>query len=180
MHLQRDRLTRYGMNTRDRAAHLLSCMPEDDARRYERFGHLQYVVGFVERIFVVYKMAKDSTDCPTLLSKLRVMTIKVDHRLGLTCLLRDEDGSSEMVVTHVPQRVFRYPLYISIAADTGLRWRARVVNGREQCDVSFGLLVKAKNKADFRSVGNVYMETPNNYRRLFPQAPDPLAISFAH
>ncbi len=50
-----------------------------------------------------------------------------------------------------------------------LRWDARQISeDKVWRSLSFAVLIKARNKADFHSKGNVYCETPNVLRRFYP------------
>lgn len=69
----------------------------------------------------------------------------------------------------MPRRVFGYPIYMSVPAKLTLRWDGRLLrDGRVWRSLSFAVLVKTKNKSDFFSKGNTYIETPNRFRQLYP------------
>jgi hypothetical protein len=74
----------------------------------------------------------------------------------------------ELTVTHVPRKVYAYPIYISLPPKLTIRWDARKVGDRVWRSLSFAFLIKTKNKSSFFSKGNVYCEVPNVFRRLYP------------
>lgn len=96
------------------------------------------------------------------------MNFGVDPRQGCYAVLKDQNTEQELTLTHVPRRVYGYHIYMSVPARLQLRWDGKLVNDPVWRSLSFALLVKTKNRADFYSKGNTYIETPNAFRRLYP------------
>lgn len=153
-------------------AELVSHMPEEDQRRFNNYGHFRVEAVFIDRLLIVYKPtglnAAGRHRDPDVLTTIKVKDFGVDPRNGCYAVLEDQKYTAEITITHVPKKLFNYPIYVSIPPRLLLKWDARTVNGRLWRSLSFALLVKTKNKSDFYSHGNVYAETPNVFRRLFP------------
>jgi hypothetical protein len=63
-----------------------------------------------------------------------------------------------------------HPVLVSIPPRLLLRWDARWHEGKIYRSLSFALLIKTRNKAEFADVGNIYMETPITFHELYPQS----------
>lgn len=152
---------------------LVSHMPEDDQRRYTNYGHNRIEAVFVDRVFIVYKptglTANKQHKDPEILNLVKVMDFSVDARNGCQVVLKEQNTQQELVIGHVPRRVYGFPLYMSVPTKLTLRWDGRALeNGRVWRSLSFAVLVKTKNRSDFYSQGNVYMETPARFKQLYP------------
>jgi hypothetical protein len=152
---------------------LVSHMPEEEQKRYENYGHLRIEAAFVNRIFIAYKPTgltrAGKHKAPEIVNLIKVLDFEVDPRHGSIVTLKDQQTEQEQTVHHVPRRVYGYPIFVSIPTNLALRWDARLVNGRVWRSLSFALLIKTRNRADFYSYGNTYMEAPNVFRRLYPE-----------
>lgn len=150
---------------------LLKLMPDEDREQYLRYGHNRIEGAFEDRKFIVYQptgLTKSGAHKePRVLDTLTITDFGVTTQNGAHVALRASDGQ-RMMVTHVPRKVFNYPIYISIPTNLTLRWDAREVNGRVWRSLSFAVMVKSRNRADFYSKDNTYMETPNQFRKLYP------------
>jgi hypothetical protein len=153
-------------------AELVSHMPEEDAHRFNKFGHFRVEAVFIDRLFIVYKptglTASGQHNPPEILNLLKVVDFGVDPREGAYSVLKEQNTGQELTLTYVPKRVFSYPVYASLPAKLTLRWDGRMVGDRVWRSLAFAYLIKTKNKSSFYSKGNVYMETPNVFRRLYP------------
>jgi hypothetical protein len=102
-------------------AELVSHMPEDDRNRFNNYGHFRVEAVFIDRIFIVYKPTGLTTSGrhkpPEILTTVKVTDFSADARYGCKATLVDQEhGGQELQVTHVPRRVFNYPVYVSIPA----------------------------------------------------------------
>ena len=154
-------------------AELVTHMPEDDQRRYAGFGHNRVEAVFLDRVFIVYKpMGLTATNQhvpPEILNTVRVIDFSVDPRHGAQVVFKEQNTQQELVIGHVPRRVYGYPIYVSVPTKLTLRWDGRrLPDGRVWRSLSFALLVKTKNKSSFYSRGNTYFETPNRLKELYP------------
>lgn len=153
-------------------ADLVGQMPADEQQRYLNYGHRRIESVFVDRMFIIYKptglnAAKQHRE-PEILTTVRVVDFMVDSVNGATAKVTDDKHAREMRVTAVPKKLFDYPIYISIPPRLELKWDARLVGERVRRSMSFAFLIKTKNKSDFYSQGNTYAESPNVFKRLYP------------
>lgn len=153
-------------------AALVGLMPVGEQHSYLNYGHRRIESAFVDRVFVVYKptglnAAKQHRE-PDVLTTIRVKDFMVDAMSGASAKLYDEKNDRELRVTTVPKKLFEYPIYISIPPRLQLKWDARKVGERLLWSLSFAFLIKTRNKSDFYSAGNVYCESVNVFKRLYP------------
>ena len=153
-------------------AELVTHMPEEDAHRFNKFGHMRVEPAFIDRLFIVYKptglTASNQHRPPEILNLVKVIDFGVEPRDGCYSVIKDQNSGQEITVTHVPKRVFAYPIYVSIPPRLILKWDARKVGDRIWRSLSFAFLIKTKNRSSFYSKGNTYMETPNALKDLYP------------
>ncbi len=125
-------------------------------------------------MFIVYQPTGLTTNNrhkpPQVLNILKVVDFSVDPRHGCQVVIKEEQTNQELAIGHVPRRVYGYPIYMSVPAKLTVRWDGRVLeDGRVWRSLSFAVLIKSKNKADFYSKGNTYIETPNRLKQLYPE-----------
>jgi hypothetical protein len=153
-------------------AELVSHMAEDDQRRFNNFGHFRVEPAFIDRIFIVYKpmglTPAGQHREPEILNLIKVIDFGLEPRNGCYAVLEDHTTRQQLTLTHVPKRVYGYPIYALVPPNLTLRWDARRVNERIWRSLSFALLIKTRNRSDFYSKGNTYIESPNKFRRLYP------------
>ncbi len=153
-------------------AELVTHMPEEDQTRFNNFGHFRVEPVFIDRLFIVYKPTgltpAGQHNPPEILNLVKVIDFGIEPRNGCYSVLKDQNTNQECTITHVPRRVFAYPIFVSIPPKLMLKWDGRLVNGRVWRSLLFAFLIKTKNKSSFYSKGNVYMETPNIFRRFYP------------
>lgn len=156
----------------DNAAELISHMPAEEQKQYKSYGHNTVESVFIDRVFIVYKPtglnAAGQHREPDVLTLIRCVDFGVDPRAGCHATLRDQKSESEMIVRHVPQKLFTYPIFVSIPPAVTLRWDCRLRDGKAWRSLAFAMLLKTKNKSTFYSAGNVYAEVPAKFKRLFP------------
>lgn len=162
----------------DNREDLIAQIPEPHRARYEKFGHNRVESAFKDRVFIVFKAAgKNGSPASDVevIDLVRVTSIDCDFEAGFSVQLENQKGVSQ-VVSYVPNPLFEYRIFVSIPPKLLLRWDAREHNGITRRSISCAILIKTRNKADFRSVGNLYMETRKTFRRLFPKAANELRI----
>ncbi len=156
-------------------AELVSHMPPDDQRRFNKYGHFRVEAAFKDRVLIVYRPTgltpAGQHREPDILTTVRVIDFSVDLREGCKMTLRDQQFDQEMVVGHVPKRLFGYPIYVAVPPRTILRWDVREVDGRAWRSMSFAMLIKTRNRSSFYSKGNVYAETPGSSRPCIRMSP---------
>jgi hypothetical protein len=162
-------------DVRENLADLVTHLPDEDQRRFQNYGHMRIESAFVDRQFIVYKptgLTKGGQhNPPEILNVVKVVDFSVDPRNGCQVVLKEQQTEQELVVSHVPRRLYAYPVYMCVPAKLEVHWDARrLENWRVWRSLSFAVLVKTKNKSDFYSRGNTYLETPNSFGKLFPNA----------
>ncbi len=151
---------------------LLTHMAPAAQAEWEAFGHLRVEPAFQDRVFVVYqasgKTSGGGQKPPVVHTTIRVLSFIARDETGCTVRLLNEVTNDELEVGHVPKKLFNYPIFVAIPPLFTLRYDARQHAGRVMRSLSYLLFVKARNKADFFSKDNFYMETPNRVRLLYP------------
>ena len=159
---------------------LINEMALEERLEYESYGHNRLESAFVERKFVIYQClgrhtSKNVQRPPRILTTIRVVDFSASPRGGCEVKLLEEIKQETLCVSHVPKRVFSYPLFIQIPPRVTLKYDGQWIAGDLVRSLLFAVLVKARNKAEFFSKDNIYMETPNKMRALFPH----LELKFA-
>jgi hypothetical protein len=148
---------------------LVNQMPVREQRLYETFGHNRIEASFVGRLFVIYE-GKGRGKLPVVLTAVKVEDFGVDIQKGPWAKVSDQKTGESQVITPIPRQLFTYPVLVSIPPRLLLRWDARWHEGKIYRSLSFALLIKTRNKAEFADAGNIYMETPNTFHELYPQS----------
>jgi hypothetical protein len=156
----------------DNMADLVDQMSDDDRARYANYGHNRIEPCFADRIFIVYKpsglnAAKQHMN-PEIVTTITVLDFSVNSRDGATVRVRDDNFGGEQTLTYVPKRLFTYQVFASIPPRLMVRWDAHEANGKLERSLGFALLLKTRNRAEFYSKGNTYIETPNKFRSFYP------------
>ncbi len=163
-------------------ADLVSHMPEEDRTRYGNYGHNRLEPAFVDRIFIVYQpsglnAARQHID-PKILTTIRVLDFSIDSRDGAVVRVRDENFGDEQLITYIPKRLFKYQVFASVPPRLQLRWDVHAADGQRHRSLSFALLLKTRNKAEFYSKNNTYIETPNKFKELYPSVTGAVKFTF--
>lgn len=59
-------------------------------------------------------------------------------------------------------------MYMRVPARLEVSWDGRrLESGKVRRSLSFAVLIQTKNMADFCSMGNTYLETPNRRKQLY-------------
>lgn len=156
----------------DNAAALVADMVPDDRADYRAFGHNRLESAFVERVFIVYEcLGRTSNDIqrpPRIITTLRVTNVRMTFDAGVEVQLLDEVNNRSMWFGHVPKRLFDFPLFASTPPRMTIKWDAQFMGDKLVRSLLFAILIKSRNKASFLSKNNIYAETPNTVRDLFP------------
>lgn len=160
------------LDDEDNREDLIAQIPEPHRARYEKCGHHRVESAFKDRVFIVFK-ATGKHGSPAsgveVIDLVRVVNIDCDFKVGFSVQLENQKGVSQ-VVSYVPNTLYEHRIFVSIPPKLLLRWDAHEHKGITRRSISCAILIKTRNKADFRSVGNLYMETPKAFGRLFPEA----------
>lgn len=151
---------------------LVSQMPEMARTQYDdNFGHRGVEAAFVGRVFVAYKAKGRAPDgaCnpPEILNLIKVTSFEVTAEDGARVTLVEQNEGNRQVVTYVPERLFGMPIYVSIPPRLTVRWDVHEADGKMFRSLAFALLVKTRNRSDFCSKGNTYLQTPNGFHKMY-------------
>lgn len=161
------------LSEEDNLADLNARIPGDDRDVFQNFGHLRIEPAFDRRIFVVYKprglTREGQHRDPEILTTLKVVSLSVDSVKGASCRIEDQTTGAQQTLSYIPHRVFDYNVFMAVPPILRLRWDARPWEKGIDRSLAYGLLIKTKNRSDYYSAGNTYVEPPNRFRNLFPQ-----------
>lgn len=148
---------------------LVKHMPEDEQKEWGEFKHLRVEPAFQDRVFIVHSpQGKGQT--PKILTTLRVVSFVAKDDTGCIVRLLNDATGQEMEVSHIPKKLFGYPIYIAIPPMFTLRWDLHNHDGRAWRSLSYLVFIKTKNRSDFFSKNSCYVDTPNKLRELYPKA----------
>lgn len=153
---------------------LFSRMVSPDREECEGYKALKVEGSFVDRIFIVYKPTGLNVDGshrnPEILTQVKVLSFQADAAVGAAVELEDLTTHEVMTVGYIPKRLFNYDAFISVPPRQRVNWDAANVDGVLRRSMSFGIMIKTRSKAEFYSYGVTSVETPTNFRALFPNA----------
>ena len=156
----------------DNLADLADRIPGHDRDIYKSYKALKIEAAFDDRIFVLYKPTglteRNEHRDPEILTTVRLIDIRLSSTDGIIRVMDDNNGEV-MEVGYVPCRVFGYDVFISLPTRLTLKWDARIVDGVVRRSLSYPVLIKTRTRGDWYSAGVTGMETPNNFRKLFPK-----------
>lgn len=142
-----------------------------DREKYVKYGHRRVESGFVGRLLIIYSPQGLHPDGrhrdPEIFTTVKVLDFTATPKQGWNAVVEDLETGDLQTIDYIPARLFNYDVFVSIPPFMRLRWDARK-NPPHDRSLSFALLVKTKNRSDWYSKGNVYAETPNNLRALYP------------
>ena len=162
------------LDERDSHDTLVSRMEPNARTEYLAFGHRKVEPVFIDRLFYTYRAAGGRIDGakqrPEILYKLRVINFRYTVQTGFLVDILNETTNEKQTVTVMPERLFNQPIYVSVPCSFTLRHNVVVDsrNDMKNFDASAVLYVKTRNRSDFYSKGNIYIETPRNLKNLFP------------
>lgn len=152
---------------------LFSRMESPDREICASFKSKRIEAAFIDRVFVVYKPMGLQTSGehrePEVLTQVRVTEFNVNSRTGAEVTLEDWRTGEEMKVGYIPKRLFNYDVFVSVAPYQRLNWEASIHNGIVRRSLCFGMLIRERSRPDYYSATVTNMETPGNFRALFPK-----------
>ena len=81
----------------------------------------------------------------------------------------NETSNVRQTLTVMPSKLFDFPIYASVPCSFALRHNVAVIGkDLQRFDSSAILYVKTRNKAEFHSRGNIYVESAKHLMGLFP------------
>lgn len=160
----------------DNLADLIAQMPPDDMSEYSSFGFVHTDAAFINRRFLVVNtkgQRQGRPRPPELLGTVRVLDFDCNTQRGSVITLRNDSNRRTLQVGHVPVRLFRFPVFVSVPVYQGVRWEAREMDdGRYVRNLIFGICFKQQSGIRFYNPNNVSVVTPNQYRDHFGRVPD--------
>lgn len=163
---------------RETFAALIIQMNAADQKQYESFGNNRAEPVFLNRSFCLYESSGvDSHGDPAqpkILGKVRVANMRFSMADGFEVVFEKEDGTNviqSQPVAGVPQKLFGLPIFASVPCSFGLK-RNHVVHtsGYTRFDISAVVYLKTTNRADRYHAGDIQLETPAKFRRLYPES----------
>lgn len=155
-------------------ANLLEQVAPDDHEDLKSMQGVRTETGFSGRIFIVYRptglKANGTHRAPDVLTQVRLTHFSIDTS-GARLTVVDVFTGETMVLGYVPKRLFHYPAFISIPPFVKIRSDARDTPQGVQRSLSYGVVIRTRNRADNVSAGVVYLATPNDFRNTFPEYP---------
>lgn len=160
------------VSEQDNLADLASRVRPDDRTLYDSFGHIYQEAAFFNRRFVVVQTKGKATGGgprpPVVLGAIRVVGFAATHDGGCTSVLMDEGSSRTLQIGHVPVKLFRYPVFVSIPVFQGVRWEAKEApDGSYTRSLVFGMCFKQQSAIKWFNKDNVSVVTHNEFQRLF-------------
>ncbi len=156
----------------DNLADLADRIPGHGRDIYKSYKALKIEAAFDDRIFVLYKPTglteRNEHRDPEILTTVRLIDLRLSSTDGIIRAM-DENNGEVTEVGYVPERLFGYDVVISIPPRLTLKWDARIVDGVVRRSLSYPVLIKTRTRGDWYSAGVTGMETPNNFRKLFPK-----------
>jgi hypothetical protein len=151
---------------------LFSRMMSPDREIFMSFKSLKVETCFIDRIFIVYKpqgLNKDGTHRPPeILTQIKVLDFRCNAEDGAEVDLEDLTTHEVMTARYIPQRLFRYDVFVGVAPKQRLNWDAKLFNGTVRRSLSFMMLLKVRSPSSHFSHSVTGIETPVKFRELFP------------
>jgi hypothetical protein len=147
---------------------IVSHLPDDEREEWASFRHLRVEPAFQDRVFIVWN-AGTRDDPPKIVATLRVVSFVAKDDTGCIIRLLNDATGKEMEVTHVPKKLFGYPIFVAIPPAFTLRWDVRYHAGQALRSLSYLMFFKTKSRSDFFGKGVFYVDTPNKLRELYPK-----------
>lgn len=153
-------------------ADLVNRIDPKDREDWDFYGHLKVEPCFQDRVFVLYRATgRDRFDVqrpPEIVTTFRVLSFTANDISGCTVRILDQTTNKDLEFSHVPVKLFGYPIFVCVPASFTVRWDLHQLGTKLIRSLLYIILVKARNKAEFFSKGNFYLETPNKMRELYP------------
>jgi len=156
----------------DNLADLVARISGSDRETFNSFGHLRVEPAFHNRLFLLYRPAginkQNRHNKPDVLTTVKVHELVGSSRDGMLMKVEDLRTGEFQQLGYIPKRLFDYDVFMSVPSSLRLRWDARQTAQGVARSMAFAVLIKTKNRSDFYSYGNLYCETPNRLRALYP------------
>lgn len=156
----------------DNLADLIARIAPEDRALYDSLRHVYTEAGFFNRRFVIVKtMGKDPAGHPRqpdILGAVRLLAFTCNNERGSEITVMDESSSRTLQVGHVPVKLFRFPVFLSVPIYQGVKWEAKELgDGSYGRRLVFGVCFKQMSAIKFYNKDAVAALTPNEYKKHF-------------
>lgn len=161
------------LTQQENVADLTARIAPGDLPLYSSLRYIYSDAAFFNRRFVIVKThgvhGNGEPIKPTIEGSIRVIDFKCDHETGSHLTLMNESSSRTLQVGHVPIRLFRFPLFVSVPVYQGVKWEAKELQGSGNLvrRLVFGICFKQMSNVKFYEPNAVAILTPNEYRKHF-------------
>ncbi|TXH46842.1 MAG: hypothetical protein E6Q97_28550 [Desulfurellales bacterium] len=159
------------VSDQENLADLASRIRPDHRELFTQLKHGFQEAAFFNRRFIIVKCKGKRGNVPRppeVLGAVRVISFNADHENGCRVVVMDEASSRTQELTHVPQMLFRYPVFAALPAYQGLKWEARELpDGSYKRALVFGMFFKQQSDVKWFNPDNVCVVTHNQFERLF-------------
>lgn len=172
-------MARQYLEQRDNLDDLVERMPNHAKSRYKMMRNLRVDSAFLDRIYIIYKHPElDVTGIqkkPQILGAIKVTGFRLDAGHGASLTFMDVATGDEQTVGYVPQQIFDWDCFLSVAPESMIKWDAwDSWDDTEEATVrrrsmSFGVLIKSACRTETPIVGATLIDTFNGFRKSFPQ-----------
>lgn len=111
--------------------------------------------------FVVYQMQSRQ---PKILAQLSIVDLSIDDE-GASTEIIDLGTRERLVIGYGPQRLFEFPLFMSLPLSLTLRWRVSADDGAGF--LAWPIYMRTQSRRHLREVGVVYCETLRAFHEEF-------------
>lgn len=150
---------------------LVAQMPPQGKKDWDTFGHMKSLPAFQDRVFYLFQATGKGNNGiqrpPKIITTLRVVSFVATDAVGCVIRLLNDQTHQTQEIGHVPTRVFGYPIFMMVPPTFMLKWGAQEYKGQTKRSLHYILLAKTRNKAEFFSKDNYYLETMNEMRKLY-------------
>lgn len=140
-----------------------------DRELYRSLKFLRVELCFRERVFIVFRIVQGE---PVVLGRVKVLDYAATDQEGASTRLFDMETEEELLVGHVPTRLFDHEVFVHIPPTQTLRWDAIYTNNGIERSLAFPLMIKVATKLDHSPEGRVHLETVKSFAERWPQTLD--------
>lgn len=134
-----------------------------DSRAFARTKHARIITAAPGRTLVVYRMAERR---PTVLTRVSIVDLASDE-YGMNMEMIDLQTNEKVMVGHAPQRLFLYPMFLSLPAHCEARYRVRPGDVDKPGLFTWPVYIRTESRRHLREVGVTYCETAKVFSAEF-------------
>lgn len=145
-------------------AQLTQKLDEADRSAFAETRHGRVETASPGREFVVYQMKGRQ---PQKLAQISIVDLSIDDQ-GASSEVIDLATKERLVVGYSPQRLFDFPIFLSLPASLTVRWRVAVDGG--EGFMTWPIYMRTQSRRHQREVGVTYCETLRAFHEEFTAA----------